>query len=91
MKIIDVCCVVALLSVMIYWNTPWYQSGELWMHESGARIGDFIYISESDSSLQDVHDGMWIIFCYHHTLIVYCRECNDNIFSNFGIYRAKGR
>lgn len=83
-KLIDKVCLVLIAGIILFWNTPWYQSGKLWTHAYGAYSGDFITTSESSTY------NLQIIFCYHTYLFIFLKSNDKPFLERFGVYQIKG-
>lgn len=87
-QFIDIACLVATISLMIYWNTPQYQSRYIWMHCHGAYVGDFVI---PDSTHNNTISNFHTVFCYHSSLIIYNNSPEKSILESFGLYKIKGQ
>lgn len=87
-QFIDIICVLATIFLLVYWNTPQYQSGHLWIHCHGAYVGDFI---TSAPTHKEPISNFKRIFCYHSSLIIYINSPEKSVFERFGLYKIKGQ
>lgn len=87
-QLTDIACLITTILLIVYWNTPQYQSNQLWIHSYGAYAGDFIF---PGTHINDTSLKFNPVFCYHYSIIVYIDSSNNSFFERFGVYQLKGK